>query len=196
MFNVLLHEYPDKWQGYVIDTDFRTGILITQCLLDDEFPEENRILHSLGLLFPCGMPDAEEAVKGLAWFMSEFNHDRYSGKDETGSVKAYDFDIDQWRIYSAFLQQYNIDLNTAQMHWFAFMGLLSNLEECAFTRVIDIRLKKPDPKASTKEKKALKELKNAYRLEDENARLTPEQKRAEQRQIEIFNQFMNAGKKQ
>lgn len=196
MFNVLLHEYPDRWQGYVIDTDFRTGILITQCLLDDEFPEENRILHSLNLLFPCGMPDVEEAAKGLAWFMSEFNHDRRSGKDETGSAKAYDFDIDQWRIYSAFLQQYNIDLNTAQMHWFAFMGLLSNLEECAFTRVIDIRLKKPDPKASTREKKALKELKDAYRLENEDAHLTPEQKRAEQRQIEIFNQFMNAGKKQ
>lgn len=196
MFNVLLDEYPDKWQGYVIDTDFRTGILITQCLLDDEFPEENRILHSLDLLFPCGMPDAEKAAKGLAWFMSEFNHDKHSGKGETGSVKAYDFDIDQWRIYSAFLQQYNIDLNTAQMHWFAFMGLLSNLEECAFTRVIDIRLKKPDPKASTREKKALKELKDAYRLEAEDAHLTLEQKRAEQRQIEIFNQFMNAGKKQ
>lgn len=196
MFNVLLHEYPDKWQGYVIDTDFRTGILITQCLLDDEFPEENRILHSLDLLFPCGMPDAEEAAKGLAWFMSGYNHDRHGGKSETGSVKAYDFDIDQWRIYSAFLHQYNIDLNTAQMHWFAFMGLLSNLEECAFTRVIDIRLKKPDSKAGTREKKALKELKDAYRLEDEDAHLTPEQKRAEQRQIEIFNQFMNAGKKQ
>lgn len=196
MFNVLLDSFPDEWQGYRIDTDFRTGIQITQCLMDDEFPEDERILYSLSLLFPCGMPDAEEAAKGLAWFMSEFNHDRHDKKSETGSVKAYDFDIDQWRIYSAFVHQYNIDLNTVRMHWFAFMGLLSNLEECAFTRVIDIRLKKPDPKAGTREKKALKELKDAYRLEDEDAHLTPEQKRAEQRQLEIFNQFMNAGKKQ
>ncbi len=196
MFNVLLHKFPNEWQGYRIDSDFRTGILIMQCLKDDGFPEEDRILHSLELLFPCGMPDAEDAARGLAWFMSEFNHDRRSGKSETEGVRAYDFDIDQWRIYSAFRHQYNIDLNTVQMHWFAFMGLLSNLEECAFTRVIDIRLKKPDPKANTKEKRALKELKDAYRIEDEDAHLTPEQKREQQRQLEIFNQFMNAGKKQ
>lgn len=195
MFNVLLDRLPDKWNGYKISTDFRIGIQIMQCLSDEEFSEEDRISYSLKLLYPHNMPDMEDAVKGLAWFMNEFNHDKHSAKSETDSVKAYDFDIDQWRIYSAFLNQYGIDLNTAKMHWFVFMGLLSNLEECAFTRVVDIRLRKPDPKASAKEKKLLKEAKDAYRIEDENAHLTPEQKRAEQRQIEIFNEFMNAGKK-
>lgn len=194
MFNVLLDRLPDRWRGYRIDTDFRTGILIMQCLSDKEFPEEDRILHSLSLLFPYERPVAEEAAEGLVWFMSEFNHDNYNAKSKADSVKSYDFDIDQWRIYSAFLSQYGIDLNTAKMHWFTFMGLLSNLEECAFTRVADIRLKKIDPKADAKEKKALKEAKEVYRIEDEDAHLTPEQKLAEKKQLEIFNKFMAVGK--
>lgn len=37
-------------------------------------------------------------------------------------------------------------------------------------------------------------VKDVYRLEDEDAHLTPEEKQAQQRQLEIFNNFMNAGK--
>ena len=196
MFNVLLDRLPDKWRGYRIEAGFRTGIQIMQCLSDEEFPEEERLIHTLILLFPCGMPETEEALEGLKWFLSEFSHDNHSEKSETDNVKVYDFDIDQWRIYSAFLNQYGIDLNTAKMHWFTFMGLLSDLEECAFTRVVDIRIRKPDKRAGTKEKRELEKIKEVYRIGDKDAHLTPEQKRAEQRQLEIFNNFMNAGKKQ
>ncbi len=165
-----------------------------QCLSDEEFSMDERIYHSLNMLFIKNKPDIEEALEGLAWYMSEFNHDNHSNKSQTDSIKSYDFDIDQWRIYSAFKKQYAIDLNTAKMHWFVFMGLLSNLEECAFTRVVDIRLRKIDPKAGQKEKKALKEAKQIYQLEEADAHLTPEEKQAQQKQLEIFNNFMNAGK--
>ena len=184
MFNVLLERLPKYWHGYRIDTDFRTGIQIMQCLSDEEFSEDERIRHSLSMLFIEEKPDIEEALEGLAWYMSEFNHDNHTAKKQA----------DQWRIYSAFKKQYAIDLNTAKMHWFVFMGLLSNLEECAFTRVVDIRLRKIDPKAGQKEKKALKEAKQIYQLEDADAHLTPEEKQAQQKQLEIFNNFMNAGK--
>lgn len=196
MFNVMLDELPVRWHGYRIDTDFRTGIQIMQCLSDEEFSKDERIRYAVSRLFPGDRPDIGEAVEGLAWFMSEFDHDRHDARSGAGSIKAYDFDIDQWRIYSAFRKQYAVDLNTASMHWFVFMGLLSNLEECAFTRVMDIRLKKIDPRASEKEKKELMQVKDVYRLEDEDAHLTPEEKQAQQRQMEIFNSFMNAGKEE
>ena len=194
MFNVLLERLPKYWHGYRIDTDFRTGIQIMQCLSDEEFSEDERIRHSLRMLFIEEKPEIEEALEGLAWYMSEFNHDNHTAKKQADNIRSYDFDIDQWRIYSAFKKQYAIDLNTAKMHWFVFMGLLSNLEECAFTRVVDIRLRKIDPKAGQKEKKALKEAKQIYQLEDADAHLTPEEKQAQQKQLEIFNNFMNAGK--
>lgn len=161
---------------------------------DEEFPQDERICYAVSRLFPEEKPDIEEALEGLAWYMSEFNHDHHQNSSNTDSVKSYDFDVDQWRIYSAFKRQYSIDLNTVKMHWFVFMGLLSNLEECSFTRVMDIRLKKINPKASQKEKKELMKVKDVYRLEDEDAHLTPEEKQAQQRQLEIFNNFMNAGK--
>lgn len=136
----------------------------------------------------------EEAVEGLAWYMSEYNHDNHGARKESGKIKAYDFDVDQWRIYSAFMRQYGIDLNRVKMHWFVFMGLLTNLEECSFTRVVDIRMKKAAPGSSKKEKEELRELKDVYRLEPEGAHLTPGERLAQQRQMEIFNSFMNAGK--
>lgn len=194
MFNVMIHKLPYRWHGYRIDADFRTGIQIMQCLSDEEFPEDERICYAVSRLFPEEKPDIEEALEGLAWYMSEFNHDHHQNSSDTDRVKSYDFDVDQWRIYSAFKRQYSIDLNTVRMHWFVFMGLLSNLEECSFTRVMDIRLKKINPKASQKEKKELMKVKDVYRLEDEGAHLTPEEKQAQQRQLEIFNNFMNVGK--
>lgn len=142
MFNVMLDRLPSDWHGYRIDTDFRTGIQIMRCLSDGEFSERERIQYAVSRLFQGNIPDIQEAVEGLAWYMSEYNHDNHSAGKENGKIKAYDFDVDQWRIYSAFRRQYGIDLNHAGMHWFVFMGLLTNLEECSFTRVVDIRLRK------------------------------------------------------
>ncbi|MEZ3429906.1 MAG: bacteriophage Gp15 family protein [Lachnospiraceae bacterium] len=194
MFNVMLDRLPSDWHGYRIDTDFRTGIQIMRCLSDGEFSERERIQYAVSRLFQGNIPDIQEAVEGLAWYMSEYNHDNHSAGKENGKIKAYDFDVDQWRIYSAFRRQYGIDLNHAGMHWFVFMGLLTNLEECSFTRVVDIRLRKAVPGSSTKEREELRALKDVYRLEAEDAHLTPGERLAQQRQMEIFNSFMNAGK--
>ena len=103
-----------------------------------------------------------------------------------------DFDIDQWRIYAAFRNQYHIDLNTEQMHWFVFMGLLSNLDECAFTRVIDVRTKKINPKDSKEVKKAIAEAKEVYRLgEIKQKELTTEEKERDKAALEQFNRLRN-----
>ena len=192
MFNVLIDRLPDEWQGYKIDTDFKTGIQIMQCLQDEEFSEEERMIRAIELLFLDTIPEQQKAEECLTWYMNEFNHDNKS-KSKKDDVIAFDFDIDQWRIYSAFRRQYQINLNTAKLHWFEFMGLLMNLEECSFTRVVDIRLRKQDPKAGREEKQKLQELKAVYVLNNRDNKLTAEELEAEQRQLEIFNNFMKAG---
>lgn len=70
MFNVMIHKLPHRWHGYRIDADFRTGIQIMQCLSDEEFPEDERICYAVSRLFPEEKPDIEEALEGLAWYMS------------------------------------------------------------------------------------------------------------------------------
>lgn len=162
MFNVLLDPLPEDWNGYVIDTDFRIGIQISQCLVDDTLNSREKVATALSLLFPEEHPQFEEAMDALQWYLSEYDHDNHEKK--TGKIRLLDFDVDQWRIYAAFLKQYGIDLNTADMHWFTFMGLISNLEECNFTRVIDIRQREIPVKASPEEKKRLRKVKKIYSL--------------------------------
>lgn len=189
MFNVMLDELPADWHGYPIDISFRTGIQIMQCLQDEEYEENERIYQALSLLFYSDeMPLLEEAMQGLEWYLSEYNHDNH--KKEKSKVLAFDFDVDQWRIYTAFLKQYGIDLNTVQMHWFVFMGLLTNLEECSFTRVVDIRCRKLDAKMQQKERKTIMEAKKIYSL-GAKAELTEEEKKEDDEALAIFNQLRN-----
>lgn len=189
MFNVMLDELPADWHGYPIDISFRTGIQIMQCLQDEEYEENERIYQALSLLFYSDeMPLLEEAMQGLEWYLSEHDHDNH--KKEKSKVLAFDFDVDQWRIYTAFLKQYGIDLNTVQMHWFVFMGLLTNLEECSFTRVVDIRCRKLDAKMQQKERKAIMEAKKIYSL-GAKAELTEEEKKEDDEALAVFNQLRN-----
>ena len=76
-----------------------------------------------------------------------------------------DYDRDAWRIYSAFLSQYHIDLTKENLHYWCFMALLTTLGECAFTSVVDVRRKKFSSKMSGTERARLKEAKARYGLQ-------------------------------
>lgn len=191
MWNVLLDPLPEKWKGYPIDSDFQTGIQISQCLADDELTEYEQFQTAVELLFPYEgkRPAPEEAAKALKWFLSEYYHDNNTG-DES-SVRIMDFDIDQWRIYAAFLAQYQIDLNTANMHWFTFMGLLTNLNECSLTNVMNIRQKKITPKMSDEEKAHYKKLKQTFEIKSSKRE---EMTTQDQQAVEEFLEFLNMNK--
>lgn len=50
-------------------------------------------------------------------------------KGEASTEKIYDYIIDSDYIYSAFMQQYQIDLLTVDMHWYQFRALFNGLSE-------------------------------------------------------------------
>lgn len=164
MFNIMLDPLPNDWNGYPIDSDFQTGIMISQCMADESLSNDEKFLTAMDLLFPHDKPPVNEAEEAITWFLNEYNHDNMSSKKKEKEEIVFDFDIDQWRIYAAFKSQYNIDLNTEQLHWFVFMGLLSNLAECALTRVMDIRQKEITPKMSRKEKNAIMAAKKVFAI--------------------------------
>ena len=163
MYNVLLDPFPKEWNGYRIDPAFQNGIQIMQLMEDDEVSESEKVWLAAGLLFLDPPKAIQEALEGIAWFMGGWNTDRPDdgGKKEESVM---DWDMDQWRIYSAFRKQYGIDLNSAQMHFWAFMGLLTTLDECAFTRVADIRAKKLEGKMDPKEKSFYRQAKKRYAI--------------------------------
>lgn len=191
MFNVLLDPLPTEYHGYVIDADFQTGIQISQCLCDKELSEQEKLYLAIELLFPENKPAMEEAVEGLNWFLNAFDHDNHANTPKQ-EVTVMDFDIDQWRVYAAFLSQYGIDLNKASMHWFVFMGLLSNLEECMFTRVMEIRQKKITGRMSAEEKRRIKEAKRIYAVSEQGEQFLSEtEKEIAEAALEEFNRLRN-----
>lgn len=197
MFNVLLDPLPAEYKGFPIDPDFQIGIQIMQALEDGELTMQEGQAVALNLLFlqedqggnPLPLPDAQTALEGLMWFLTGWNHDNNARGDK---AKVTDYDIDQWRIYSAFRQHYGINLNRASMHFWEFMGLLTTLPECAYTRVIDIRAKKITPRMGKGEREAYTKLKETYSLEQpKKMEYTDSQKQA----IDEFDRMMAEQKK-
>lgn len=121
--------------------------------------------YGLWLIFSfltCREPH-QEITDGIQWFLGGWYTDN-SEKSEKDSTPVMDWDMDQWRIYSAFRKQYGIDLNTMKMHFWVFMGLLTTLDECAFTRVADIRGKIVTGKMSADEKEFYRKAKRRYAI--------------------------------
>ena len=190
MWNVLLDPLPTEWNGYPIDWDFQIGIQISQCMADDSLSNTERFYIVKKLLFPNenNRPEDMEIPKAVKWYLTDYMHDHYDSKDDD---IVMDWDIDQWRIYAAFRSQYNIDLNKESLHWFIFMGLLANLEECSFTRVIDIRQTQITSKMSQEEKKELRKRKKIFEIKAPEEKISPE----EQERIEAFMKYANINKK-
>ena len=163
MHNVLLDPLPEEWNGHRIDPAFQNGIQIMQLMEDDEVSESEKVWLAAGLLFLDPPESIQETLEGIAWFMGGWNTDRPDGAEKK-ETPVMDWDMDQWRIYSAFRKQYGIDLNCAQMHFWAFMGLLTTLDDCAFTRVADIRAKNLEGKMDPKEKSFYKQAKKRYAI--------------------------------
>lgn len=167
--SILLDHLPAEWRAadgtlYSLDTDFRIGIQLCLIQEDPELTEKEKSIKIQELLFIDDIPgDTYEIEQCVKFFINGWYLDNESKKKE--NKRLMDFNIDQWRIYSAFLAQYRIDLHEIEyMHFWKFMGLLSNLQECSYTRVIDIRQRKIKPKMDAEDKKILKEAKEIYEL--------------------------------
>ena len=152
-YNILLDPLPEEWNGYPIDSDFQTGILIQMALSDRELSPVEQIDSSIDLLFPERQPPVEEALDAIIWFLYGWYTDNLQ-KAKEDKTTVTDWQVDQWRIWAAFKHQYRIDLNQEKVHFWVFMALLSNLEECSYTRVADIRGKKLTGKMSVEERAA------------------------------------------
>ena len=163
MYNALINGLPDNYEGYPVNTDFETGIQIMQALDDDELTDDEKWNISESLLFDglC-MPETEIAAEALFWWLTGWNND--SKQSDRDNTVVMDMCVDQWRIYSAFRSQYHINLMQDELHFWEFMALLTTLNDCAFTRVIDIRCAKEKGGMSLEEKKALREAKRRYSL--------------------------------
>jgi hypothetical protein len=96
----------------------------------------------------------------------------------------YDYTQDSPFIIASMRQTYGLSLyEIKNLHWWEFLALFNALpDECYFSRILQIRGMKIDPKASPERKEEIRKAKKAVALIDTR---TPEQKEADR--IAQFN---------
>lgn len=157
--------------AYPINTDFRAGIELECAVLHDRID----LTQLLQMYYPRGIPaDVEGAVDAMMRFYrcGSAEDPQDEGKSKAQPLRAYDFEQDADAIYAAFRAVYDIDLDTAQLHWWTFRRLLRGLpEDCEFMRRIYVRT--ADLSQMGKEqRKSIQKLRNKYALRKGGKRMT------------------------
>ncbi len=190
-YNYLLDDLPSEYSGYRIRTNFTVGIKISNIFEDDNLDEYTQFELAIRLLFEEIPDDIKLAIDGVFWFMnggrlvntSNNEPDDYDDETDDNDVeyddnddeeveeydsdddtkRSFDFTVDSKEIFTAFKRTFNIDLHHDYVHWFDFLAYLSDLDECNFTRIQEIRTK--STKGMSKEEKSkYASLKSKYML--------------------------------
>lgn len=157
MINNVLYDPLPCWYGdYLVNMDFQVGIQVSQVFYDPELSDSEKNQIIIELLFGDENDEGEIIVRVypaddfqnfINWYLSGWSNDNKTGSDDK---RVMDYHKDQWRIYADFLRNYQVDLNTTEMHWWRFQGLLWNMtgDTSTLYNAIDIRTKKIGEKYS------------------------------------------------
>ncbi|NFK78259.1 hypothetical protein FDA95_06545 [Clostridium botulinum] len=133
--NVLIDLVPTTIEieggEYEINSNFRVSILFELLMQDNSISEENKIIQALQLYYPVIPPNINLAVDKMLWFYrcgKDILPSKGTGKGK--STQIYNFEYDDDYIYSAFLDQYRIDLQDIEyLHWWKFKAMFKALRE-------------------------------------------------------------------
>lgn len=174
--NILIDLLPKSLEingiEYEINFDFRTSILFEMMMQDDELSDKEKIFKTLELYYPT-IPEnidknINEAIDKVVWFYQGGKDikSRRSGRGNGMSEKTYSFEYDDEYIYSAFLDQYNIDLQDAdELHWWKFKAMFKALkEDNEIVKIMGYRTMTLDNKMSKEEKDYYRKMKKLYEI--------------------------------
>lgn len=175
--NLLLDKLPSEKNGLVINTDFRIGILFELLMQDNNLSDEDKILATFNLYFNNLPNNLEEAFKNqyvaletVLWFYRCGKEETNNNKGEKVTKKRkqiYSFEYDDEYIYDAFLEQYKIDLNEAELHWWKFKAMFIGLNEnILFSKIMGYRQVDLAKIKDKDERNRIKKLKDIYKLPD------------------------------
>ena len=148
--NILIDKLPTEVEGLELNADFRTSILFELLMQDKDISNEDKVALSINLYFnrqPKSTEEIEKMTKAIIWFYSCGNKKKELKDNEEEIVKKerkrkqiYSFEQDDFLIYSAFMEQYHIDLNEANLHWWKFKAMFDGLNDnILFSKVMGYR---------------------------------------------------------
>ncbi len=200
--NYLIDDFPYEINNIPIDTDYRCMVQFELLMLDDNIIINDKILLAINLLYKKPVPDYEKAWDGLLWYYSggELQQDNKEKTNTSNGTyqRAYDFEVDNERIYTAFIKEYGIDLQKTPLHWWTFKSLLfaipdtNPMGKIMYYRTVDISTLKGE------ELKHAQKIRSMFPVE-KIEKLTKAQKEArylskiEKRREEIEKQIKKGG---
>lgn len=146
--NILIDALPETvWidgEEYEIESNFRTSILFELLMQDDRVSDKDKTIKALRLYFPELPHDLNSAVDMLLWFYSCGKSKDASQKkirSKRSHEKIYSFEYDDDYIFSAFMNQYGIDLQEIEyLHWWKFRAMFNSLtEDNQFVKIMQYR---------------------------------------------------------
>ena len=157
-----------------IKSDFRVWLQFSELISNGNLTKE-KIVKIFRLIFGELLPP--NMYEGLKAIFEFYSHETQTKKAEAQVKKqSFDFDYDAELIYSAFMQQYNIDLCNADMHWWKFKSLLNGLSENThFVQAIQYRTIDISQVKDKEMKKHYKKMKSLYKLPDKRSEEQKEQ---------------------
>lgn len=170
--NLLLDKLPTDYEGLKINTNFRSFILFELLMQDNSVKENEKILLAINLFYKEPPQDIKKAMDGILWFYrcgKDEKQIKNKKNNEKGRKKEiYSYEYDSELIFSAFRDQYKLDLNDIDyLHWFKFKAMFNGLKndnkicEIMGYRAIDLnKIKDKD------EKTRYRRLQREYALPD------------------------------
>lgn len=166
--NILLDKLPSSIEidgtEYPIQTDFRLMIKFEQIIFEKK---ELSLAEIFSEFYMGNIPeDTEKALDGLLWFFRcGKDVDELPKSSKKSKKRIYSYDFDDGYIYAAFFDQYGIDLNSIQLHWWKFRDLLMSLkEDNVFEKIMGYRSIEISGKMSKEYKDFYREMKRTYAL--------------------------------
>lgn len=174
-YNLILDRLPNITpNGLKIRTDFRESIKFELLMQNSNIEEKDKVTLALNLYFyDINIKNEEElkkSVNDILWFYRCGKEETTSQGKETKketSKRIYSYEFDAEYIYSAFMEQYKIDLNKEHLHWWKFKALFNSLnEEVLFSKIMSYRAIDLSKIKDKDMKKYYKKLKKIYALPD------------------------------
>lgn len=155
---------PYMEREYAINTDFRTGIAFSE-LMESDLPGEEIIAQALTLYYD-GIPENfEAAYEALLWFYCCGHDPKERTAPEGPPVFSYQEDAPY--LYAAFMEQYQMDLTTVQLHWWHFRALMEGLsDKTELVKIIGYRSWKPYKGCPKEEKAQMRKLQKRFALKN------------------------------
>ena len=174
-YNLILDRLPNITpNGLKIRTDFRESIKFELLMQNSNIEEKDKVTIALNLYFyDINIKNEEElkkSVNDILWFYRCGKEETTSQGKETKketSKRIYSYEFDAEYIYSAFMEQYKIDLNKEHLHWWKFKALFNSLNEnVLFSKIMSYRAIDLSKIKDKDMKKYYKKMKKVYALPD------------------------------